>query len=1742
MSTGLPAARVDPADRGIWVTNASRQSIGRVNTAIDRLDTAIPTRSGEVELVQAGDRVLVVDRAESELSLLDPARAELGTAVELPAGASDVQSDGSVVVMHAPASGSIWIEPLATIGAFTPDAEPTLHLGAASVVALAPDGRFAAYSAEVGTVITLDARASSPSPTTTVLGEDDEALPSITIVAGSWAVYDAASRSVTLPERRVDLSTELAPAAPVALQEPSATGDSVLIEHAGGVLEVPLNGGSPRSAHRLEEPVSSAVRPIVVDGCAYAAWDDGALWQRCLGKQARTSSLPGVAGHDRLRWRSDSSSVLLNDRDTGLVWTPGGTALGGAAWSAMLDDTAPAASPDAAGIADAEPEEAQQPPDAGDDLLGARPGRANLLPVLLNDSDANGDALIITAHSPAPVGTVDVVANGQQLKLTLPDDASGTIELRYTIDDGRGGTATAVATIELRSPDEDAAPVQVRETRMEIAAGSSARRDLLSDWMDPDADPVYLADVWGGGAAAVTFDADGSVTVSVGEGGPSTGVGLLVSDGHSAGSGRLDVEIRAREDIPLRAEPFAVRTVVGQEVTVAPLDHVTGSASTPVLGEVSPQEDAVITRDPSGDSFRYRSEVAGTRFVEYLVTDGKRSIRGSVRIETAPAPASAGAPVTVPHTAFIRGEATADVDVLATDSDPAGGVLVVVGIETTVEGVRAQVISDALVRIVVTRPIGPVPVVLRYTVTNGSATAEGRITVVDVDPPAATPAPIAVADSAAVRVGAVVDIPVLANDVAGDGGALMLDPELVRGVPAGSGLLVAEVSRLRFLAPAAPGTVTASYRVEGSDGQWASAEVTIAVREVDPDTDAAPVPQTVTARVVAGRTVRIPIPLAAIDPDGDSVRLLGQYSSPEQGAVVAVDGAVLSYRAADDAVGTDSFDYAVVDALGARATGTVRIGIAPAAEAYRLPLAVNDEARVRPGGRITAGVLSNDLDPDGAGLVIESVEAADGRGSATTDGAIVSIDPLAEPGRYGFVYAIVDAHGGRSSAVLTVVVAEDAPPARPSVPDRTLGLSEVVGRSSVDVRVLDGLALADGDAADVVITPLDPSGVRVLARGVLRIDVADRARIVPFSVARADDPRVAAHAFVFVPGARDSLPQPRDDAAELSVASGTALVVPLADVLVAAEGRSARIADPNTVLATHSDGSSAYIDGDAVRFRSADGYAGPASISFDVTDDVNDPPSAERIATIVLPIRVTPLGRQLPRLVGTTIELEPGSSRELDLGLLVGGSEAAERRSLHFDALAPSSSDVTATVLGGRLSIAVSATAASGAEIAVPVEASDTSGGSSTGRITVRIVGSTRPLAVPVTERVVVPRGGSASVDVLADAQATNPFPDTPLRLAELRGLDGDDLPAGLTAEFGSDGRLALAADDSAAAGEAVVRYRLLDATGDEARSVWGRIEIVVQDRPDPVGAVTLGEIGDRSITVSWMPGSDNFAPIRVFRLRAAAGDGRLVASAECASTSCTVPTEGNGPEHAVTIEVVAVNAIGESEPTATGLLWSDIVPAEPVGLTAEPLDGGFRLSWSAPATDAGATAVDSYLVTTDGRETIVPAASDRFEQTFLDPAFVNGTPVAVAVSARNRAFPEAARWNAAELSVTPFGAPAGSAVSASIDPRTREAVVSWEPSDPRGDPVLGYVVQRISGLELPSGEQACAVTTPAEVRLPSDGAPILEQFVLRPDGPLERGFAGADDGSAFVVWAYNRAGCTPSAVTVPAPAPEVSG
>jgi hypothetical protein len=1740
VSTGYTAQKLDLGDGSVWVPNSQSQVIGRANPAVLELNSVVRSKGAQLSVVQSGDTVLLVDRANATVSVVDPATSAAGQPIALPPQQPQVAVAGGRIAIYEGGTGQLWLVDRDQLASFDATSPASLNLGAHSVISVAPDGTLIAYSPQTRRVDRVDAATSD------VVGErwrtdlGKGSSYQTTSVGGQWAVLDAGARRLRLQDRTVDLSGLIPAGSDPVLQQPGPDSDRVLVASNRGLISVPLDGGSPTVV--VADRSGSPAAPLVLDGCVYAAWSSGQGWRRCGTSEPVELRLARMTGSASLSFLANTHQVVLNDARGGASWAVQHDGQLIDNWDDLIqkDDQDQQQQNDQDVPPDVDPE--QKPPVAVDDQFGARPGRSTVLPVLLNDYDPNGDVLVIDSFDqPDPAqGRIDLINRNQELQITLPATASAPVDVAYTISDGRGGTATATVHVAIRTPDENSPPQQVRTTRTTVEQAGRISTQVIGDWVDPDGDPFYLTAASSTSGDLVTYEPEGVVTFADnGTGASAKNVTLTMSDGRSEGSGSLAVAVKPRGEVPITVENWAEPATAGLTTTLRPLARVRGGSGTIRLNAVPAKAGATITPNFADGTFTFVSDQVGTHYVDFTVTDGTHTANGLVRIVVT-SPDADSRPITVPKTIFVTALSSQTIDPTQTDIDPAGGVLVVTGLENVPQGadgqgggVEAEVLDQREVRVTLTRPLEGQVVNFNYRISNGLADALGTISVVEIPAPAQLQPPVAVDDQVTVRVGDTVDIPVLDNDSQPDGKPITLVPKLAQPLPQGGGLLFASGDRLRYLAPANAGNYSAVYSIQGPDGQTAEATVSISVREVDAATNNPPVPSRVTARVLAGEEIRIPIPLTGIDPDGDSVSLIGIASNPQKGSVLAVDAAAIEYEAGAYSTGTDTFQYTLVDALGARATGTIRVGISPRLDGARNPVANADQVQARPGRTVSVQVLANDSDPDGSPLTVTSaVGNTSGTRAKVIGGRIVQLTMPKTPGDYAAIYTIQNEYGGTSSNFVTVHVDPKAPLAYPIVQDTVLSVSDVVDRTTVDVPVLDNVFFADGPVSSLGLSLLPgyAGSAQVLSDHDVRVRIGAKSQIIPFAVTHPDDSGIRSFGFIRVPGTDDALPQLNTKAPPLVVKSEQSLDIDLNDYVVTLAGRGVRVTDHATVTATHDDGDDLVVNDHTLRYTSAARYYGPASITFEVTDGSSAAGGAGRTAILTLPIKVEPRDNQPPAFLGNVVDFEPGQAKELDLVKLTN-YPYPDVDELVYTVLDPKPKGFETELNGQRLTVTADDDARIGSTTSVSIGVRDAENSGQSGLLTLQVVPSTRPLAQPVPDRAVAPRGGTTSVDVLAN-DAANPFPKTPLRVVDIRGLDGASLPAGVSVTPNGDrSRLAVSVGSNAVPADTTLQYEVADATNDPSRYVWGNVTISVQDVPDPVTDVHVTEFGDRTLKVGWTPGQFNNSPISGYQVAMAdASSGAVLSTTTCTATAgCTIATPGNGPGNAVVLSVVAVNGIGSSNPTTMpGTIWSDIIPPPPDNLGSAPLNGGLRVTWTKPATSGGSP-ITQYIVTVGG---VVSSLSvnpndpvgTTYARNVQGGSITNGAVTGYSVSARNSAPNSLATWNEADGTGIPAGPPVAvggvSASASTTDGTTAQA--SWQGAFSDN----GAGIRNYFGVITTGGAPACTVT----------GVETGNGQVVKPDGAAvysagtsTASFSGLTPNTTYTVtiYAWNGQGCT---------------
>ncbi|MDR7382664.1 Ig-like domain-containing protein [Promicromonospora iranensis] len=1642
LQDGEATADLDLNDSGVWVTQTASGKLGRFNDEAQALDSTLLAGSSTFDVQQDEYRVLLTDEGASSASPVDPAQLALSGPVQAPRGAL-VASGGPTTAILDPEDGRLWVLPFDGVTAFDEEElDPTAELGAGGRLTVATDGTvFAAvpshrtlYRVETGTQGAPGEVTESDLPVT------DDAELELTAVGDDPVVLDRTASTLVLPDGDV---IDLPGGAEARLQQPSDARRSVVVGTPKGLVTQPLGGGEATT--RVAEGVPAA--PVQVGVCTFGAWSGtGQVVRDCPGADRDVDEhLEGAEGE--LAYRVNRDVVVLNDVSAGTLWMAAEEFEKVDDWDLTMPENSEGEkteietdTPELVDQFVAERDRPNRPPTPANDDIGVRAGRTTVLNVLGNDTDPDGDVLTASVAPPAESDEITVhrVLDGLALQADVPAEASGSVTLAYTVDDGRGGTATAKVRVRVVPADSNEVPAPAGEPVLRVAQGGASTIKVLPYWRDPDGDDLVLSSaVTSDAADEIRFRPDG--TVEFRDGGSTTGrklVDLTVSDsGGLVGEGRLLVDVVASDQPPVAVGDH-IAVPAGQPVTVRPLTNDTDPNGDQLrLVDVTEQAPATITPNFPAGSFRFVSQDPGSYDITYQVSDGPNATLGLVRVDVLPPPQQDGTPVTVTDTVLLPAGGTVLVDALANDTDPAGGVLVVQSV-TVPDGapVTAAVLDHHVLRITETkRPEGPVTI--EYTAANGTGTAVGQVRVVPV--PAATELrpPEAAADEATVHAGDVVSVPVLRNDSHPDGLELALAEDLVEQPEAGEAFVSEDTVRFKA-GPDQSGTVHLVYEVTDPNGQKDSAQVTVTV--VDDGENAAPQPPDVTARVLAGASTRVSLPLEGSDPDGDHVRLEAITSPPVRGTVDIVDGH-LEYTASANAAGEDRLSYSVTDTRGATATGTVRVGVATPPEVNQPPLAVDDEVSVRPDRTVGIDALANDSDLNGdqVGLVPKSFDGAPELEPAVADDLVVVTAP-GDEGAHTFYYGIEDSFAARATGAITVDVARDAPLLRPVARDDAVAPEDVTS-STVTVDVTGNDLDPDGLAADLEVTVpgQGPDGATVTDDGDVAVPLTGVPQVITYEVTDPDG--LTGRAFLRVP--RDgTLPRLREDLEPVEVTAGEATPLDLTEYVVVAEGRTPRLTDEAKVSAT--EGAHEVTGPAAVTYTAYEDHSGPAALSFEITDGAGADDPEGRTAVLSLPLTVLPGENQPPEISGTpALEAAAGEETALDLARFVTD---------------PEDDPLTVTVEGGAdgLSIATEGTTVlvtaapdipRGASSTVGFTVSDGGHPPVAGQLTITAVASTRPLARATTDEVPdAHQGEPVTVDVLEND--VNPFPQEPLELVSAQLESGRG-----TVEMAGDGVVVTPPADFH--GVTVVRYRIADATGDVTREAEGTARVTVLGAPRTPRPPVVEEVRSETVVLSWDPPSDNGAEITGYRVRSSRGG-----VTPCPTTTCSITGLTNNQVY--TFTVTAENEVGTSDESGSSEeARPDEKPDPPAPPTLRFGAEQLTVTWKNRAY------TDRSPIECVNLEISPAPPSGRIQKTCLDgtrtvwQGLRNGTAYTVRVQARNAA-PDPSAWSDPSAPETPAAPPAKP--SAPTATRVNTAVggqitVSWAAPATNGAPIDRY-------------------------------------------------------------------------------------
>lgn len=1674
-SQGYVEPEPDLHDSGIWVTNEGQRLVGRTNAEIAEVDAKLSSGSSDFDVLQSDGVVVVHQEEPSALSAIDPATAALIPGPELPSG-SQVALGAGTAALLTPDGGSLYVLPARTsAGALgldpSSELEPVHDVEGAAALAVGVDGLVHLYDADAGEITSWTAEGDEVDAVRVPKGLDDAVLTAV----GDRPVLLDGDELVVPGHDPVALDL----GGGEVVQEPGPAADGVLV---AGSDELALVGFGGDAEEVATVGTGSPARPMRVGGCAFGAWGgDPTYVQACDGADPVSDAIAEMDPTEGLRFRTNRQRVTLNDLSDGsqLLFGDDDPVYIDNEWAEALSDEIEV-DPDATEEIDEQSEPTCESPENGKPVaepdvgtFGTRRDRPVVVYPLRNDQDPDCDVLLISdvELEDEDSGTLGIIDGGRAVQVDVAPDADG-VRFGYTVSDGRGGRAKSEVSVDVVPEEQNDRPV-LGEEQTSVVTGGTVTHNVLATAYDPDGDVLRLLRAEETGAASGTVKANsrGDITYTAGNASGDVEISYVVGDGRGGeqtGVLRVDVVDR-RENQPPDARNDATTTFTGREVVFDVLDNDTDPNGDELsIVRATSDADANVRWDPTSSEIRVEADEPGTVNVVYRVTDGQANDEAVLRVDVKDR-GEKQPPVAVRDDVFVTGGEPAYVPVLDNDVDPDGEVLVVLGVSDLPDPspISVTVIQRSVLKITAPTALTE-PVELSYRISDGTDTADGRVLVEPAPTTQQNRPPVVAADEYTVRAGGIVTFPVLSNDSDPDGDGLSVEPPPAqqRQVGRDGRLYLDDAGLLRYEAPDQPrGSVRLIYSARDTADNVASAEIVVHVLPANPDRNQPPVAPELVGRTIAGQKVTIPVPITTMDPDGDTVTLLGIDDPPKSGTVTDVRPDALVYVPDEDAAGTDEFTYRVVDQYGDEATATVLVGIARRPAENNAPIPTDDQAVVRAGATVSIPVLANDFDPDADPLVISTEPdqaPAPSLGTAEIDGAAIRYTapdaPTAE--QTSFRYTADDGRGGTRSATVTLTFRDDADNRPPVAADDVA--EPQAAKAEVELPLLDNDS--DPDQDELRITEVTQDGATISRDGkTVTLVMPEEPVQFTYVVSDGIDEARAAVSVPLIDPEADQPPVGRLDE-DVTVDVGESVEI---DVLANDEDPEGD--DLHLLKVVGVRHGSAKIDGDRVRFTaSEDDYVGDAGFSYVVGDDRD--PSVANTTVASVRLRIEGDVNSPPEFAELSVEVPQGGERELDLARAVTDPDADDEH--EFSDVEVTGDGFDADLDDGVLTVSADDDARPGSSGQIEVVVSDGTE-EVTGTIQVEVVGSDEPLATVGADAAETFQGKAVTIDVLAND--SNPFPDTPLEITQV----GQPSSGGGTARADDGGIVFTPSDDFF--GETSFPYTVADATGDAEREVSGTVTVTVIGRPSAPPAPTCIGGESRSVRVQWSAPSANGAPVTGYVVRVS-GSGSGTGEREVGNAS-TQDITGltNGADY--TFQVAAVNAaVTEtgSEPNfspPSPPCTPDQVPGQPAAPVTAFGDRELRVRWSLPENEGSPIEKLILTNTTSG-------ASKEFGPTVTETTWTgleNGTNVRFTLTAENAlgagptSPPSTGDGIPAGIPATPAAPDASPSVGARdgfLDVRW-----TWSSSQQNGDPVKRF---RITSFRNGARDQQVVVSDPA--------------------------------------------------------------
>jgi len=260
-------------------------------------------------------------------------------------------------------------------------------------------------------------------------------------------------------------------------------------------------------------------------------------------------------------------------------------------------------------------------PTAVNDVIRlSRNAGATLIPVLVNDSDLDGDTLTVTSVTAPTNGTTSNSGNG--VLYTPRTGFVGTDTFSYTVSDGKGGSATATVTVTVA----DQAPVAVDDVAT-VFSGASVTVSPLANDRDPEGGVLRVTGIDQPASGTAVLEGNNvRYTAAAGFVGTATIPYRIVDDAGNVANARIIVTVQAAPaNRPPTARDDMAMVMAGMTVDVNVLANDTDPDAGDVLRVTAVGASMLggATSINANGTVRYISRVGamGMDMFSYTITD-----------------------------------------------------------------------------------------------------------------------------------------------------------------------------------------------------------------------------------------------------------------------------------------------------------------------------------------------------------------------------------------------------------------------------------------------------------------------------------------------------------------------------------------------------------------------------------------------------------------------------------------------------------------------------------------------------------------------------------------------------------------------------------------------------------------------------------------------------------------------------------------------------------------------------------------------------------------------------------------------------------------------------------------------------------------------------------------------------------------------------------------------------------------